>query len=162
MEMKSLIMVTTTLLVVLAPFAIVYIKNKTKNSKTNSILLKYANVDNSKIDESDTLSNIAIGIDYSQHRLFFIKHTKSNETEQIINLNDVKNVRLVNEKRAVKTGKSSTLVIEKMEIVLTNNNPKNPDYVLNFYDENINMVLSGEVQLATKWVAILERVLKQS
>ena len=160
--MKTLIMVAITVLVVVVPFAFVYIKNKKKKNKTKSVLLKYANVDNSKIDESDTLDNIAIGVDYNQNRLFFVKHFKNHETEQIININEIKSVRLVNEKRAVKIGKSSTLVVEKIEIVLTNNNPKEKDYILEFYNENINLILSGEVQLANKWVAILERVLNQS
>lgn len=161
MEMKTLIMVSITVLVVMIPFVFVYIKNQRKNNKTRSVLLKYANVYNSKIDESDTLHNIAIGIDYTQNRLFFVKHFKNQESEQIINLNDVKSVRLVNEKRSVKTGKSSTLVVEKIEILLTNNNPNEKDYILELYNEDINMVLSGEVQLADKWLAILERVLKQ-
>lgn len=159
--MKTLIMVSITVLVVMIPFVFVYIKNQRKNNKTRSVLLKYANVYNSKIDESDTLHNIAIGIDYTQNRLFFVKHFKNQESEQIINLNDVKSVRLVNEKRSVKTGKSSTLVVEKIEILLTNNNPNEKDYILELYNEDINMVLSGEVQLADKWLAILERVLKQ-
>ena len=162
MEMKTLIMVAITVLVVVIPFAFVNIKNQRKNNKTKSVLLKYANAYNSKIDESETLNNIAIGIDYNQNRLFFVQHYKTHELEQIIDLNDIKSVRLVNEKRAVKVGKSSTLVVEKIEIVLTNNNPKNQDYVLKLYDENINLILSGEVQLANKWVAILEGVLKQS
>ncbi len=162
MEMKTLILVTITVLVVVIPFVFVYIKNQKKNNKTKSVLTKYADRDNSKIDESDTLSNIAIGIDYDQKRLFFIKHYKNHESEQIINLNDIKNVKLINEKRSVKIGKSSTLVVEKIGIVLTNNKPINQDYTLELYNENINMVLSGEVQLANKWLTIIEGVLKQS
>lgn len=161
METKTLILGAITILVLVVPFVYVYIKNHKKDSKTKSILTKYADAENSKIDESDTLSNFAIGIDYNQYKLFFIKHSKNNETEQIIDLNEIKNVRLVNEKRAVKIGKTSTLVVEKIEIVLTSNIPNKPDYILGLYDENINFVLGGEVQLADKWVAILETALKQ-
>lgn len=162
MEMRTIILGAITILVIVIPFVIVFIKNQSKNSKTKSILTKYADAENSKIDESDTLGNIAIGIDYNQNKLFFIKHSKNNETEQIINLNEIKNVRLVNEKRAVKIDKSSTLVVEKIEIVLTSNIQNRQDYILQLYHEDINFVLSGEVQLADKWVAILERVLKQN
>lgn len=162
MEMKTIILGAITILVIVVPFVIVFIKNQKKDSKTKSILKKYAIVENSKLDESDTLGNIAIGIDYNQNKLFFVKHSKNNETEQIINLNEIKNVILVNEKRAVKIGKSSTLVVEKIEIVLTSNIPNKPDYILGLYDEHINFVLGGEVQLADKWTAILERILKQN
>ncbi len=161
MEMKTFIMVSITLLVVVvAPFAFVYIKNKNKSGKSNSVLKKYAIEYNSNIDQSDTLSNIAIGIDSIQKKLFFIRHSKNHEFEQIINLNDIKDVKLINEKRAVKIGKSSTLVVEKIEIVLVNKTSNKPNNVLELYNENIHMTLSGEVQLANKWVTILENILK--
>lgn len=162
MEMKTLIMGTIAVLALVGPFIFVLIKNKRKNNKTKSIFMKYANVDNSNIDESDILDNIAIGIDYNQNRLYFIKHSNNQESKQIINLNDVRSAKLEKKQRTVKSGKSSTLIIEKVELVLTSNNPNKQNYVLDLYDENINMVLSGEVQLANKWVAILERVLNET
>jgi len=160
MEMKTFIMVIITVLVVVAPFAFVYIKNKNRSNKSNSVLKKYAIEYNSNIDQSDTLSNIAIGIDSSQKKLFFVRYSKKFEYEQIINLNDIKDVKLINEKRSVKTGKSSTLVVEKIEIVLVNKTSNRPNIVLELYNENIHMTLSGEVQLANKWVTILENIIK--
>lgn len=162
MKMKTLITVTITAIALLGPFVFVLIKNQRKNSKTKSIFKKYTNVANSNIDESDTLDNTAIGIDYNQNRLYFIKHSNNKESEQIIDLNDVKSVKLLNGQRSMKSGKSSTLIIEKIEILLTSNSPDKQDHILELYDENIQMTLSGEVQLANKWVAILERVLKQN
>lgn len=162
MEMKTLIMGAITIFALVGPFAFVFINNKRKENKTKSIFKKYTNVGNSNIDESDTLDNTAIGIDYNQNRLYFIKHFKNQELEQIIDLNEVKSVKLVNSQRSMKSGNSSTLIIEKIEILLTSNSPGKQDHILELYDENIQMSLSGEVQLANKWVAILERVLQQN
>lgn len=159
MEMKTFIMVSITVIVVVAPFVIVYLKNKGKTGKTKSVLSKYSSLYNSNIDESDTLGNMAIGIDYKQRRLFFIKHYKSKEVEQIIDLNEIKSVKLVNEKRSVKTGKTSTLVVERIELVLAKKDNSNQNIILEIYNENVNMVLSGEVQLANKWNTILENIL---
>ncbi|MCA9747638.1 MAG: hypothetical protein R2863_09755 [Candidatus Kapaibacterium sp.] len=159
MEMKTFIMVSITVIVVVAPFVIVYLKNKCKTGKTKSVLSKYSSLYNSNIDESDTLGNMAIGIDYKQRRLFFIKHYKSKEVEQIIDLNEIKSVKLVNEKRSVKTGKTSTLVVERIELVLAKKDNSNQNIILEIYNENVNMVLSGEVQLANKWNTILENIL---
>ena len=104
METKTVILIIISLLVLLVPFAFAYFNSKRKDNKSKTALMKYASEYNSRIDESNTMSNIAIGLDSEQGRLFFIKLDNKQVSAEIVNLSDIKSVRLINEKTCRKIG----------------------------------------------------------
>ena len=160
METKTIILIIISLLVLLLPFVFAYFNSKRKDNKTKSVLKKYADEYNFRLDESNTLSNFAIGLDIEQGILIFIKLDNNQASAEIVNLYDIKSVRLIKEKRSVKAGKSSTLIIEKVSIALTNKKADSKEIYLELYDENVNLTLNGEIQVAEKWVCILEKAVK--
>lgn len=159
METKTIILVVISLLVLIVPFAFAYFNRRRKDSKTKSALMKYVNEYNSRLDESNILSNLAIGLDREQARLFFIKNNYNQITAKIVNLNDIKSVRLINDRKAMNAGKSSTLIVEKIAISLSNKSADTKDIILELYDKDVNLSLNGEVQVAEKWVGILEKAI---
>ncbi len=157
-------MIVTWSIIILATISlIVFIQrnSKKREKKFYSVLQSFANDNNSKISSYDRWDKTLIGIDTSEiSKLFFIRTISDKEFKEVINLSEVKKCRLIKTERTVWYNKENVKVIDKIELIFSYIFTNKPDIALEFYNNDYDhLTLSGELQLAQKWLDIVDRTL---
>ncbi|MBN1119215.1 MAG: hypothetical protein JXA77_18540 [Bacteroidales bacterium] len=132
----------------------IWIKNKKKRKVEP--LIKFANENNSEISDYDTWDKTLIGIDNNEtNSLFFIRKLPEKEIREVINLSEISGCRISKTERKVKYEGESVNVTDRIELFFSFYNRK-PELSLEFYNSEYDQfTLSGELQLAQKWLDIL-------
>jgi len=129
---------------------------KKKRDQFKQTLFELADKGNCKISESDLWNNTLIGIDKAAHQLFFIRANADNKATKEISLLEIQKCRVNNSSRMVTNGGSTHNVMDKIELVLSSRDPKQPETILEFYNTNRdNLFLNGELPLSEKWAGIV-------
>ncbi len=137
------------------PLVGMYIKKKNKEHKMLDVLKDLATKQDCNITEHEFCRNFAIAIDQSKHFLFFDKHSEQAEDALFINLEEIKSSKVV---KTMREG-SKVSVIQKVELVLTPSTNA-ADIKLELYNDNSNMQINEELQMAEKWSEIINNQLK--
>ena len=160
MDLESALIILIMLLIISIPITIIDFKNKVKQRKLLQSLVDMATKSHSKLSAHDQLEHIVIGIDSTAHKLFFMRHIEGMESENEIDLTEVKKCRYIITNRSVTNNKSSQTIIEKLELAFTFNDPKKPELFLEFYNSNYDSLsLRGEPELAFKWSDLINEEL---
>lgn len=162
MESGTTIIGLILLFIMVLPF-ILLSKKKSKGGKHFlSILFDLAKKNNSKISEHELWNNVAVGIDRDTHQLYFIRKTATNNIVYNIDLSEIQKCRLVNSNRKVNYKGGSYNVIDRLELAFTYCDKIKPEIILEFYNSEYDSVaLNGELQLASKWLKIINTELAQ-
>lgn len=107
-------------------------------------------------------SNTKIAIDPVNLWLFFIRKTNEQEAQTSIDLSGIRKVSLNNTTRSAGEGKNKQTIIESIKLELSSTEKDKPATYLEFYNnEYDSLQLSGELQLAEKWVSIVNKAIKK-
>ncbi|MEZ4887744.1 MAG: hypothetical protein R3E32_23620 [Chitinophagales bacterium] len=117
---------------------------------------------NCKITQHELCGKIAVGLDENAHTFLFFKEGKSNQTAQHIDLDEIKNCTVVNTSRSVNNIGGNSRVIERLELSFLPISKNKAPFVLEFYNSEETMELSGELQFIEKWSKIINGQLKSS
>jgi len=135
-------------------------KNKKKENKIFSVLQSFANENNCTISNYDHLKKTLIGIDKGSKNLFFIRTMNNKENRTIIDLSEVIKCRMINSERTTTFDNEKVKVIDKIMLVFSFIDKRKEDVSLEFYNNNYDqLTISGELQLAQKWLGIIESIL---
>lgn len=158
MELNTILGWSITLLIVTGLIVILRFKNLKMKKQTLSVLQAFAKENNSEISTYDTWDKTLIGIDdKEENKLFFIRSIPENEIRKVIILSDVLECKIAKTARNVSFKKETVHVIDKIELVLSLGNKK-PNVSLEFYNTDYDhLTLSGELQLAEKWLEIVKK-----
>lgn len=134
----------------LAPFIITNLKNKNKDSKTQTIISDYANQNGYKISEFEVKPKYALGIDKDNAKLFYLNtlNDKHSQNVEMINLSEIDTSKIQIEKHFTSNKKE---VIDKvlLNLIPKQNTAKTPSLV--FYDSTVSFQFDGEMQSIQKW-----------
>ena len=129
---------------------------KKKGKRFSQTLFDMVEKNNCKISEYDLWNNTLIGIDKDSHYLFFIRKTDSNVITNEIDLSEIQKCRVVNSARIVNNKKSSSNVIDKLELSFSYRDPKKNETTMEFYNTNRDsLTVYRELQLIEKWSEII-------
>jgi len=130
-------------------------------SKTNSIKTIYKAAiakHNLNVSQFETWANNYIAIDTDQKKLFFLKINETENIEQLVDLNKIKETKIIEIKKSVKTNNGVHIVLEKLDLELFLINGER--IFLNFYDSNQIYAQDFELKRAEKWKAIVFEIIK--
>jgi len=130
-------------------------------SETNSIKAKYKAAiakHNLNVSQFETWANNYIAIDTDQKKLFFLKINETENIEQLVDLNKIKETKIIEIKKSVKTNNGVHIVLEKLDLELFLINGER--IFLNFYDSNQIYAQDFELKRAEKWKAIVFEIIK--
>ena len=134
----------------LAPFIITNLKNKNKDSKTQTIISDYANQNGYKISEFEVKPKYALGIDKDNAKLFYLNtlNDKHSQNVEMIDLSEIDTSKIQIEKHFTSNKKE---VIDKvlLNLIPKQNTAKTPSLV--FYDSTVSFQFDGEMQSIQKW-----------
>jgi len=130
-------------------------RNKLKNKLLDSIS-KMAEREGCKISKFDFLNDAVIAISNDANKLFYICGRQSNIESLVVGLDNIISADIFIASRTVDVNGNGHKVIEKVAIVLEGKSAKSTNVRLSFYDDQTDgFSLSGELQLAEKWNAII-------
>ncbi len=150
--MNYLIFITIAIIVFFSILPIIIINRERK--KTNNILWKslsdLADKLGCKISDHDIINDIAIGLDNTAHRLFFIRKTPQHESEIDIALSNVKECRISEVSRIINGSGDTQKVIDSLSLLFTCHSQK--EIVFDLYNADYDSLSStGEFQFADNW-----------
>jgi len=97
----------------------------------------------------------AIGIDEQQRKLLYLSDFEQQTREQLVDLDQVKQCRVLNEYR----DSNGNRMIDHIALVLSMAGPKPGELQLEFYNNQISMMHSDELKVAEKWNATINAVI---
>lgn len=125
-------------------------------SVTNTIKSKYKEAivkNNLKVSQSETWANNYIALDTDHKKLFFLKINETETLEQLVDLNKIKETKIVIIKKSIKTKNGVEDVLEKLDLEIFLINGER--IFINFYDSNQIYSQDFEHKRAEKWKAII-------
>lgn len=142
------------------PFIII---QRTQMNKKKQILLslfKIGEQHQCQITEYEALGDFAIGIDSSKDFVCFYKNGKDQVTEQFVNLNGIKNCKVITANKTFRNKAGIQHEIEKLELGFSPIARNEPEIKMEFFNSDHNMQLRGELQSIEKWVTLINQRLK--
>jgi hypothetical protein len=130
-------------------------------SETNTIKSKFkASIEknNLKVSQSETWANNYIAIDTDQKKLFFLKIHETESKEQLIDMNKIKETKIVIIKKSIKTKYGLRDVLDKLDLEIFLINGER--IFLNFYDSNQIYTEDFELKRAENWKSIIFELTK--
>lgn len=137
------------------PFLLLGRSRRKREKRMMQSLMKIAEKENCIISEQDSCREFIIGIDRTNHFLFFNKFSNGKETSRFANLEEIQSCKLVNKSRAIDKKESNVLVIDKLELSFRPLDKNSEEFSWEFYSSDENSHLDDELQLLEKWVKII-------
>lgn len=126
------------------------------NSETKKLKAKYmAAIAKNKLNVSqmESWGNSYIAIDSHQKKLFFMKVFETESKEQLVDLNKIKETKIIQTKKSVKTKNGVNDLLEKLDLEIFFVSGER--IALNFYDSNQIYVEDFELKRVEKWRTIV-------
>lgn len=159
MEPGIIITTLVILALIFAPFIGMYIRSRAKRNTKIVQLKDFAISHNSKIGTYEYCKNFVIGIDEDTKNLFFIKTIKDEISEQAIDLKNIQSCKITNSSRSAKTAGGSSTVVERIELNFYPKNKNDKEIILELYNHNSGLQLSGEFQIAETYLEKINRLI---
>ena len=160
MDTGSIIITAILIVVCIVPFVLMSTSRKKRERKTLQSLSDIANKQNCTISKHEIFDNFIIGVDETKKFVFFFKKLEDSVVEQYINLAEIQNCRVKTTAKTVEFNNSTQNIIHRIELAFTEFDKNKKDATLEFFNDEINIQLSGELQLAEKWSAQINDLLK--
>ena len=138
-------------LICTAPFIILNQQRKRKKNNRLKTINYEANKLQCKIDTHEFCGNYLIGIDSNKKVVFFNKELKEQPEENTIELSLYKKCYINTQYINLKTKDHSFKEIETLSLAFIPIVKNKPEVKLEFYNTDINMMLSGELASIKKW-----------
>jgi len=158
MDFDSLILGVVFILICASPFVLIYLNGKKAEKRTLQLLSSFASQNNSRLSQSESCGDFAIGLDETLRQLLFVKKNSDDNVSVCIDLNQMEAC-IPNTTKIPSKNTSSTITYVGLGFVPQGK--KGKETTLNLYDERINTQLTGELQLAEKWSRNINGLLKK-
>jgi len=155
METGTLIMGAILIAICLMPFILLGLSRKKREKQLLHSLTNIAEKQNCQISYHENCRELIIGIDESNHYLFFFKHENEKGTDQYVHLTEIQNCKLVNKSRAINKKENNVMVIDKLELSFRPIDKNKNEFSWEFYNSEVSSHLDDELQLLEKWVKIV-------
>lgn len=160
MDLKTAILWLMVIFIGLIPFVIAYYKMKKKGSKMLNHLKESAAQYGCSISQHEFCGNFIVGIDDKKHFVFFFKQKNEETFSKFVDLSDIQSCQVIKKSRNVKNDRGSFTVIERIDLAFSPLNKSKSDTRFELYEEEDNMQLSDELELAERWTKRINEKLK--
>lgn len=152
MEMGTIITGVIIIILCILPFVLLGSGRRKRQKQLLQSLQAAAAQQGGKIARHDCMRDAAIGMDDEARVLYFVK----NDATQHFHLRSIKSCRAINNARTVDNNR----VIDQLALALLPAGNGQPDIQLEFYNQETDVQLTGELQLLEKWAQIVGAALK--
>jgi len=160
MDLASLLIGTGLLVAFLVPVFLIQGANKREAARKIADLTKKAQNSGINISKSEIWNEQFIGVDSDRRIVFIQKDINNDSTGMIIGLDDFVSCRLTTEVKGGKSNSQDGQRIQKISLVLKSGNSTSSDIRINFFDNDINMSVQNELEIAKRWEANLNNAMR--
>ena len=163
MDKASTIIGLSLIILTALPFIIFNVHKKMKKNKFLKDFIDMAKKENLTFSHKELLHNYyAIGIDTDSNKLFYFNRQVDRGNGTLIDLSEIEKCRIVTVDRHVKSQYSNNDKTNRLELVLTYNNSKTPEKVLELYKNAEFMPTTDDIAHVENWLSIINSRLKTS
>ena len=148
--------------VFIAICALPFILSSRGSRKRRNTLLKsiqaLADKHDAKISQYDVGTDFIIAIDDVKNLVLFFKNTPNNSVENCVDLSAYQDCKILKFGKDLKST-SSSYAIEKLKLEFIPRDKTFSEQQFEFYDEEVNTQLSGEIQLINTWHDLIQQKL---
>ena len=161
MDIGTTVIGATFVAMIILPFVLMGGNTKKKNKKLGQSLKDIAKNRNCNITHFQCCGDFAIGLDEISHFAFFYKKTNDKEVSKFVHLADIKESKVINTSRTVKSASGDYSALERLEITFIPNPQKDSNLIWELFNVEDNMQQRGEVPFATLWSGLINEHLNQ-
>ncbi|MEO6904458.1 MAG: hypothetical protein ABI315_15065 [Bacteroidia bacterium] len=152
MDLETIVISLVIIIICIAPFAWMSIKNKRKEKRILQNLVDIAAKKNHKINLHELWNNSIIGMDSTNATVFYARNVKDNEASHQINLAEVEKCRVINSSKMLSNQHGNSNIIDKLELGFLFQDKNKNEVVLEFYNATYDsLILNTELQFVEKW-----------
>ncbi|MGY0392270.1 hypothetical protein ACW5R3_06930 [Bizionia sp. KMM 8389] len=156
MDLNTIIIGIVIITLVTVPLVYIQMSQKKKKKKAKNEFLSRAKTENVHVSEIDFWGTYyALAIDETTSQLVYSKKTDSDSKWLTANLNEVTDCYIHKTEHSLKNKGSNKTEIDRLDLVLRTKGKS--DYVLEFYNVDINIEMAGETLLLEKWRQIIKK-----
>lgn len=155
MDSGSIIIGIIVLSLIGLPF---FFMGKTKRKNQHKILnglVQLASEQGSSLGQYDLFNNLGVGIDRDGKKLFYYQSVETTESKQFVCLEEVKSCKVQRVSSRTSAGKEAYQTAEKLGLLFTFRDKTKADIMFAFFNSEHSLRLAGELQLAEKWLVIV-------
>ncbi|MDO6761181.1 hypothetical protein Q4566_13300 [Tamlana sp. 2_MG-2023] len=134
------------------PFVLTTRNRKKKEQQLETSIIALAQQYYCKITQHEICGNYIIGVDEKKNFLFFQNHLETEIKQQVIDLSTINNCYACRQN-------SKNENLERLELKFRFTDKSKPEIALEFYNQDINFQLSGEIQSIEKWNELVRKQL---
>ncbi len=155
MDLSSSIIGAILLAVCVLPLVLLGRKSGKKEKVLLRMLQAEAQQEGCIVNTYEFSGDCVIGLDETANQLFFAKKTDKEESSKSVKLNEIQNCRLITTGELAKNTDSSQRTMETLGLAFRSVKKETPEFTLEFFNTQDSIQLNGELQLAEKWVRIV-------
>ncbi|TYA56339.1 hypothetical protein [Formosa maritima] len=163
MESQSTIIGVVIALIIILPLILLQLSQKSKKKKSKESFINEALKSKLKISDPDFWGTYyAIAIDEMANKIIYSKIIEAKQNITIIDLSQVNSCEIVKTHRTFKNKTTNKIETDRIDLVIGYKTASNSKKVLEFYNVDINIEMSNEIELLEKWeTKIKNRIIKK-
>lgn len=159
MDLGTIIIGTIGVALCSLPFVLTNLSKKKREKELVQTLKELAKQNGSEITQHETCGFYAIGIDERKNSVSFVANADDETTQQFINLSSIKSCKIQN---ISKLTTDNEKIIDRLQLNFQYFDKKKRDIILEFYNSDINFLLTDEFDSIEKWETIINNMLKNN
>jgi len=159
MELSSTIIGIVCTILFFVPIYLLSRSGASKRKQRLSVLMAFSEKSGLRLSAKEAWNDCAIGIDAASKQVVYVKNAQDDQREVLIDLKDIARCSINNVSREVKSSGGTQRIIEQIELQFFHKKVEMKPVSIQFYDGKKQMQLSGELQLAEKWAALVNQAL---
>lgn len=160
MDLGSTIIGVVSIVLFMLPFVLLNRGRKKREKVLLQSLNKIASQHKCKIKKHEIFNNFIIGFDDSQNILFYYNRLDHNDGIKVIDLKEIESCKVVITNRTYNNRQGSQRIVDKLELCFYPYVQVEQNIHLVFFNSDLNMQLSGELQSIENWSKYINDRLK--
>ncbi|MBC6999243.1 hypothetical protein [Cytophaga sp. FL35] len=132
------------------PFVFIYMSKNKKQQAFKNSLTKMATDTHTSLGKHEFFVDFALGTDLHYNYLYVVKEKDRSLVENTVFLNEYSSSKVVQTDHIIRKNKSRDVVIEKLELNLTDNHT-HKETLIEFYNNRDGLPLDGQLQSIKTW-----------
>lgn len=146
MDSESVLLGMALLCACAIPIVFMYFKNSKKKQAIFQMFLTHAQTSNADISTHEIFNNYILALNQNKQIFYFFNNNSEHQKIHRLDLNEVKDIQL--DKHLDAQNKR----IEKLNLVFVPKKSTQQPVVIELYNHEFTFQMSGELQLAQRWV----------
>lgn len=160
MDFVSIFIVLIVIVMFMMMFLLPSITSKQTQKKMHIKLSELAGKYQASVNMSTIMGDSIIGLDEDKNLVFFYKIIDKNESSSMIDLNEMRDCKTINEKRTIKSKTENFNKLERLGLLFIPKDKNKSEVVFEFYNAIDRSQLNLDIKALEQWSDLLSIRLK--